>query len=30
VPSNPAYSEIVLPPEDVTVYGKVVTLLRRM
>jgi repressor LexA len=30
VPSNPAYDEIVLPPEDVTVYGKVVTLLRRM
>jgi len=30
VPSNPAYSEIILPPEDVTVYGKVVTLLRRM
>ncbi|HLI43278.1 MAG TPA: transcriptional repressor LexA [Acidimicrobiales bacterium] len=30
VPSNPKMSEIELRPEEVTVYGKVVTVLRRL
>jgi repressor LexA len=30
VPANPAYSEMVLRPEEVTIYGKVVTVLRRL
>jgi repressor LexA len=30
VPSNSAYEEMVLAPEDVAVYGKVVTVLRRL
>ncbi len=30
VPANPAMEEIELRPEDVTVYGKVVTVLRRL
>ncbi|HVC26470.1 MAG TPA: transcriptional repressor LexA [Acidimicrobiales bacterium] len=30
VASNPAYADIDLAPEDVTIYGKVVTVLRRL
>jgi repressor LexA len=30
VPSNPAYEPIELDPQDVTIYGKVVTVLRRL
>ncbi|MCU1492996.1 MAG: regulatory protein LexA [Acidimicrobiaceae bacterium] len=30
VPSNPAFEEIDLPADEVTVYGKVVTVLRRL
>ncbi len=30
LPSNPAYEPMVLQPEEVTVYGKVVTVLRRL
>ncbi len=30
VPSNPAFSDIELAPGDVTIYGKVVTVLRRL
>ncbi|MDA8291720.1 MAG: transcriptional repressor LexA [Actinomycetota bacterium] len=30
VPSNPAFDEIELAPEDVTIYGRVVTVLRRL
>ena len=30
VPANPDFSEIELPPEEVTIYGKVVTVLRRL
>ena len=30
VPSNPAYEPIELDPLDVTIYGKVVTVLRRL
>jgi repressor LexA len=30
VPANPTYDEIVLAPEDVVIYGKVVTVLRRL
>jgi repressor LexA len=29
-PANPAYETMVLAPEDVTVYGRVVTVLRRL
>lgn len=29
-PANPAMDEIVLAPEDVTIFGKVVTVLRRL
>ena len=29
-PENPTMDELVFDPDDVTVYGKVVTLLRRM
>jgi repressor LexA len=30
VPSNPRFAEIELPPDEVTIYGKVVTVLRRL
>jgi repressor LexA len=30
VPSNPSFTEIELPPDEVTIYGKVVTVLRRL
>jgi SOS-response transcriptional repressor LexA len=30
VPANPDFAEIELPPEEVTIYGKVVTVLRRL
>lgn len=30
VPANPAFEEIELPADEVTVYGKVVTVLRRL
>ncbi|HUZ20864.1 MAG TPA: transcriptional repressor LexA [Acidimicrobiales bacterium] len=30
VPANPAFEEMELAPDDVTIYGKVVTVLRRM
>lgn len=30
VPSNRNYEEIVLPPDEITIYGKVVTVLRRL
>jgi len=30
VPANPAYDEIELPPNEVTIYGKVVTVLRKL
>ena len=30
VPSNPSFAEIELPPDEVTIYGKVVTVLRRL
>lgn len=30
VPSNPAYEEIDLPASEVTIYGKVVTVLRKL
>ena len=30
VPSNPSYDEIELPPSDVRIFGKVVTVLRKL
>ena len=30
VPANPSFSEIELAPDEVTIYGKVVTVLRRL
>ena len=30
VPANPAYSEMELTPDQVVIYGKVVTVLRRL
>jgi repressor LexA len=30
VPSNPDYTEIEMSPDDLTIYGKVVTVLRRL
>jgi repressor LexA len=30
VPANPAYSEIEIAPDQVAIYGKVVTVLRRL
>jgi repressor LexA len=30
VPSNPSFTEIELAPDEVTIYGKVVTVLRRL
>jgi repressor LexA len=30
IPANPAYDELVFPAEDVTIFGKVVTVLRKL
>jgi repressor LexA len=30
IPSNPAYEEIVLPADELVIYGKVVTVVRRL